>query len=318
MASRFTVDTNILRIRDVYALNLSNSDFIKPLQFPSIGDNGRLKWYSTLELLSSMSIPAVSCSVLDILSTVQPGISTMSTITASTQATYLNSTVTGLGSVNYVSTSFLFNQITLLSQVYKYISATTLYDCFANLADLKWIGDNGGPMSLIGSNFSGGYVSTMTPGQFTVIRSTLGFQGANIANAPMDNTSNLTSITVDIGGFSNRITNATKLQIDIDLNAYYGFTGGVGGICYLSTYFTSVGGLQQIGKDCVTSEIPGGVTSTNQGHIRFLLRKADLTPWPGPLQLHHTIKHTVGAPDTRFGCYVPKTSGIFVTLDNID
>lgn len=317
MASRFTVDTNILRIRDVYALNLSNAEFIRPLQFPSIGENGRLKWYSTLELLSSMSIPAVSCSVLDILSSVQPGISTMSSITASTQTSYLNSTVNGLGTVNYVSTSFLFNQITLLSQVYKYVSCTTLYDCFANLADMRWIGDNGGPMSLIGSNLSNGYVSTMTPGQFTVIRSTLGIQGANIANVPMDNTSNLTSINVDIGGFSNRITNATKLQIDIDLNAYYGFTGGTGGLCYLSSYFTAIGGTQQIGKDCVTSEIPPGVTSTSQGHIRFILRKSDLTPWPGTLQLHHTLSNTVETP-TRFGCYVPKTGGIFVTLDNLD
>jgi hypothetical protein len=317
MASRFTVDTNILRIRDVYALNLSNAEFIRPLQFPSIGENGRLKWYSTLELLSSMSIPALSCSVLTILSTVQPGISTMSSITASTQASYLNSTVTGLGSVDYVSTSFLFNQIVLLSQVHKYVSCTTLYDCFAHLADMRWIGDNAGPMSLIGSNFSGGYVSTMNPGQFTILRSTLGIQGGNVNNTLMDNTSNITSINIDIGGYSNKIANSSKLQIDIDLNAYYGFTGGVGGICYLSTYLTSVGGLQQIGKDCVTSEIPAGVTSTNQGHIRFLLRKQDLTPWPGALQLHHTLSNTVGTT-TRFGCYVPKTSGIFVTLDNID
>lgn len=317
MASRFTVDTNILRIRDVYALNLSNAEFIKPLQFPSIGENGRLKWYSTLELLSSMSIPAVSCSVLAILSSVQPGISTMSSITASTQTQFLMSTVMGLGDSQYVSTSYLFNQIVLLSQVHKYISATTLYDCFANLGNLRWIGDNGGPMSLIGSNFSNGYISTVNPGQYTILRSTLGIQGGNINNTLMDNTSNLTSIIVDIGGYSNKIVNASKLQIDIDLNAYYGFTGGVGGLCYLSTYFTTVGGLQQIGRDCVTSEIPTGITSTTQGHIRFILRKQDLTPWPGALQLHHTLSNTV-ATTTRFGCYVPKTSGIFVTLDNID
>lgn len=317
MASRFTVDTNILRIRDVYALNLSNSEFIKPLQFPSIEDNGRLKWYSTLELLSSMSIPAMSCSVLTILSTVQPGISTMSSITASTQASFLNSTVNGLGSVDYVSTTFLFNQIVLLSQVYKYVSCTTLYDCFVHLADMRWIGDNAGPMSLIGSNLSNGYISTINPGQYTILRSTLGIQGGNVNNVLMDNTSNITSINVDIEGFRSRITSTTKLQIDIDLNAYYGFTGGVGGLCYLSTYFTSVGGVSQVGKDCVTMEIPSGVTSTSQGHLRFLLKTTDLTPWPGALQLHHTLSNTV-VTTTRFGCYVPKTSGIFVTLDNLD
>jgi hypothetical protein len=311
------VDTNILRIREVFALNPNNAEFIKPLQFPSIEDNGRLKWYSTLELLSSMSIPAMSCSVLTILSSVQPGISTMSSITASTQTSYLMSTVKGLGSSEYVSTSYLFNQIILLSQVHKYVSCTTLYDCFVHLADMRWIGDNAGPMSLIGSNFTGGYVSTMNPGTFTILRSTLGIQGGNINNVLMDNTSNITSIIVDIQGFSTKITDASKLQIDIDLNAYYGFTGGVGGLCHLSTYFTSVGGIQQIGRDCVTSEIPQGVTSTSQGHIRFLLKKSDLTPWPGALQLRHTLSNTV-ATTTRFGCYVPKTNGIFVTLDNLD
>jgi hypothetical protein len=238
-SSRFTVDTNILRIRDVYAINLSNAEFIQPLQLPSIGENGRLKWYSSLELLSSISVPGVSTSVLMILSSVQPGISTMSTITASTQTSYLVSTVKGLGSSEYVSTSFLFNQIRLLSQVHKYVSCTTLYDCFAHLADMRWIGDNAGPMSLIGSNFTGGYVSTMNPGNYTIYRSTMGFQGGNI-NTLLDNTSNATSIIVDIQGFSTKITSVSKLQIDIDLNGVYDFTGGVGGTCYTSTFLHRV------------------------------------------------------------------------------
>ena len=84
MSSRYTVDTNILRIRDVYALNPLNADYVQVLQIPSIDVNGKLRWYSTLELLSSISVPSVSCSVLDILTSVQPGISTMSTIQGST------------------------------------------------------------------------------------------------------------------------------------------------------------------------------------------------------------------------------------------
>jgi hypothetical protein len=227
------------------------------------------------------------------------------------------STVMGLGQSAYVSTSGLLNEIVLLSQVHKYVSCTTLYDCFAHLANMRWIGDNAGPMSLIGSNFSNGYISTINPGFYTIYRSTLGTQGNNINNSLIDNDSNLQSVIVDIGGYSNKITNTSKLQIDIDLNAYYNFTGGVGGVCHLSTYFTSVGGLAQVGKDCVTTTIPTGVPTMNQGHIRFILKKSDLTPWPGALQLHHTLSNTV-ATTTRFGSFVPNTNGIFITLDNID
>jgi len=93
--SRNTVDTDVLRIRDVFCFNPSNMDFIQPLQIPSVGRNGQLKWYSSLEFLSSIYISSVSSSVLDILESVQEGISTMSTINNSTFTEFLTSTSVG-------------------------------------------------------------------------------------------------------------------------------------------------------------------------------------------------------------------------------
>jgi hypothetical protein len=164
MSSRFTVDTNILRIRDVFAINPQNSQFIQPGEIPMIGSNGQLRWYSSLEFFSSISVPTASTSVLGILLSVPEGLSSLSTAITTVTNDTVTSTVRGLGSSDYVSTSYLENVIVLLSQDRKYISATTLYDVIANLGNLPWIGDNGGPMALLGSNFASnsGYISTFS------------------------------------------------------------------------------------------------------------------------------------------------------------
>jgi hypothetical protein len=96
-------NTNILRITRVIAINESNYDYVQPLQIPSVGQSGKLAWYSTLDLLSSISIPTVSCSVLHILTTIQPGLSTLSTIFFSTATYAAVSTTAGLGTSGYVS-----------------------------------------------------------------------------------------------------------------------------------------------------------------------------------------------------------------------
>jgi hypothetical protein len=96
-------NTNILRITRVIAINESNYDYVQPLQIPSVGDSGKLVWYSTLDLLSTISIPTVSCSVLHILTTIQPGLSTLSTIFSSTLTNTAISTTVGLGTSGYVS-----------------------------------------------------------------------------------------------------------------------------------------------------------------------------------------------------------------------
>lgn len=317
MSSRFTVDTNLLRIRDVTALNPTNNGYIEPFQIPQIYQEGKLKWYSSLEFLSTISIPAVSCTVLQILSSVQPGICTMSTINNSTTTSFIRSTVEGLGDSLYVSTSYLENKIVLLSQVYKYISATTLYDAFVHLADMRWIGDNNGPMRLINSNLSNGYVSTVNPGRYSVYRSSMGFEGSNIVNTSMDSTSNLPSIQINPRGFSTLLTNASKFQIDIDLNALYNFIGGLSGSATLQTFLVAADTNNQIGQ-AIVNILPAGLPVFSQGHLRFLIGCNQFTPWPTSLQLRHRFTTLAGGNTVTMYTNVPTSNGVFITLDNLD
>lgn len=180
--SRNTLDTTYLRIRDVFAINPQNGDFIQPGEIPSIGVNGQLLWYSSLQFLSSISVPNTSCSVLDILTSIQPGLSTFSTIQGSTLNYAFPSTVQGLVYSGYATETYVQNQTTLLSQDKHYISATTLYDVITHLGDMRWITDNAGPMALIGgphnqygSNLSGGYISTLSLTSTTAGLGSLGY-----------------------------------------------------------------------------------------------------------------------------------------------
>lgn len=325
MTSRFTYDTNILRIREVTALNSSNSDYIQPGEIPVIGHQGSLKWYSTLEFLSIMSVPSLSCSVLDILSSVQPGISTMSSIQTSTFTSFLCSTVAGLGSAGlaqygqgYVSTSKLNDTIKGLSYNYGYISSTTLYDCIASLGSLRNIGDNLGPMARIGSNFSGGYVSTVNPGEFTIYESTLLNEGNNLFNTSITHTDNRTSALIRIAGLSNHLVNSSKLYIDVNTNLNLQFTGNLTGICYLSSYLTALNQTKQLGGPARLT-IPNGASNVSQGNLQFLLKKTDLTPCPDVLELHHVIGLTnPGANTATITTWVPIENGILVRLNNLD
>ena len=137
--------------------------------------NGLVSWFSSINLLSSIYIPiptptnpAYSTPALEILQNIQPGLSTLSTILGSTIQTQFVSTIGGLAQSGFVNTSALDERTTILSQVYHYISATTLYDIIANLGNLRWITDNAGPLRLIQDelgnfpSFSGGYISTLS------------------------------------------------------------------------------------------------------------------------------------------------------------
>ena len=189
MSSRFTIDTNILRIRDVFAFNPANADFIQPGSVPVIATSGKVQWLSSLQFLSTISIPSLSTNILGILEIIQPGLSSLSTA----QALTLMSTVEGLGSSGYVSTSGLYYETSHLSLQYGYISSTTLVDCIAALGNMQTItGYPGnpsglGPMGMFPAGVDKtlgprGYVSTLNPGEYHTYRSTLGLLGANFRN----------------------------------------------------------------------------------------------------------------------------------------
>lgn len=290
-----------------------------------IAQQGALKWFSTLEFLSSMSIPSLSCSVLAILSSVQPGISTMSSIQTSTFTTFLRSTVAGLGSAGlsnlgqgYISTSKLNDTVKGLSYNYGYISSTTLYDCITSLGSLRNIGDNLGPMARIGSNFTGGFVSTLNPGEYTTYLSTVYNEGVNLFNTSITTTDNRTSAQIRIGSLSNHLVGTSKMTVDVMANLQMNFTGNLTGMCYLSSYLTALGDSKQIGEP-VRLTIPNGASNCTQANLRYLLKKSDLTPCPAVLELHHVAAFTnSGANTATITTWIPEENGLFLTLNNLD
>jgi hypothetical protein len=316
MSSRNTIDTNFLRIREVFAFNPLNNDFIKSESIPVIGNSGRLKYYSTLDFLSSISVPTASTNVLNLLTSIQPGFSTLSTIIQNPAA--YASTVGGLGTAGYVSTSYLKHEIDELSYTYKYISATTLLDCIKNLGDLQQIGNQFGPM-VIGTNLDGGYVSTFNPGEYRIYKSTL--PALNILpfaydSNYMNNNTTLPICEIDIGGFQNHIVNTSKMTIDIQLNTNVFYTNGLQYNATMSTVLTPYDDpSSEIQSDILT--IPAYFSNATLGTSKFLLNSNDLTPFPNKIRLYFKQYNLENE-----GCFIttliPQKNGVYITLDNTD
>jgi hypothetical protein len=317
MASRNTLDTNLLRIRSVTAFNPITSEFIQPAQIPVIGDQGALKWMSSLQFLSSISVPRVSCSVLDILNTVQPGISTMSTIGGSTIRSYLTSTVAGLGTSSYISTSYLNAELDRLSMNHGYyISTTTLYDVILSLSNMSRI-DSLGPIPRA-TNWArlmtGGYVHTMNPGSYTRYQSSL--RGGNQMTIPMNQNFAYPGATLDMGGYKNKFVNTSKLTLDIFNGATVTFAGGATAETAVSTFITSTGTLGYVFGDPVVYSIPTGTTSFSIPMTRFYIppSRINLNNIPNSL----TIGYRANVANATLYENVPTIGGLFVTLDNTD
>lgn len=332
-SSRNTVDTDILRIREVFAFNPSTLDFIQPYQIPMIKNNGRLKWWSTLEFLSSISVPNVSCSVLDILETVQPGISTVSTVLVSTFTYFLNSTAIGLGSMGgsndtngqqyftgngYISTSRLFDEIKKLSGTWSYISSTTLHDVIDRLGHLKYIGDDLGPMSFLGSNFDEGvgYVSTAHCGEFRIYRSTITREGINVIEQSNANNIEFQSVEIDLRGYQPHLVSTTKLILDVDINMKAEYKNGLGSVATFSNFLKHSDTQQIIGTQ-VIYDIEPSQSTLNVGRLSFIVKKPDLVPWPTRINVRHMQSNpTSNIMTITTNC--PLQGGIMAVMDNLD
>jgi hypothetical protein len=326
MASKFTYDTNILRIREVFAINPQKQDFIQPYQIPMIYTEGRLKWWSTVEFLSSISVPSASTSVLNLLEAIQPGLSSLSTAVYSTLAYALPSTVTGLGTAGYVSTSYLQNAINQLSLVNQYISATTLYDVIANLGNLAIIGGQVNPMGMIGSNFTSGYgyVSTSHITKYGLLESSIGWTGSNARFTTLGNDSEVNSVVVPIHWYSTQIVSSTQFTVDVFANLLVtpsNVLDGIHSTIHLSSFFTRTGYNTPLGEH-VTIEIPYGVSSYTIGSLRFpfsqttLRQDSNPNGYPTSLQLKFAQSNEAGQ-DIAITTAIPTKSGVFVTLNNL-
>ena len=315
MSSRLSIDSTTLKIRDVYCLNPTNADYIQAASIPVIGNGGKLKWLSSLEFLSTISVPTLSTNIFDLLTSIQTGASSFSTIIPSTIAASITSTVTGLGTLGYVSTSQLNRTVDFLSLDHGYISSTTLYDCFTNLADMHEITFRLGPMAMfLGgslSNLSGGYVSTINPGEYRIYKSTIGLQGNNYTGTMVSGGS-VASGNIGLAGFQTNIVNTSHMRIDINANIQLNYASG-SGLTTFSTFLVNPANSRIIGDPVRLTFNSGGALLTN---LSFLLNSNQLTPFPANLEIHHAMVGSNGSANLVTN--IPEIGGIFVTLDNTD
>ena len=309
MSSRFTVDTTYLKIRDVFAFNANSGEVIQRDSVPVIGDEGHLDWKSSLEFVSTLSVPSLSTTVLGVLSMIQPGFSSLSTVYFSTTASFLNSTVKGLGSLpngnDYISTSKLLFTVGRLTGDYGYISSTQLYDCINRLGNLNTIG----PILNVGSNFAArGYVSTLNPGEYKIYQSSLRLQGANLVNTAITNANVLTVTNINIGGYASNIVGSSKMRIDVNTNMTVTHATSVQR--NFSTFLTKNLYNLPIGSPVIANY---NATSLSLPYMSFTLNAADLNGLSGPLQLK-CLTDSSGTINTL----MPDVGGIHITLDNTD
>jgi hypothetical protein len=248
-------NTNILRITRVIAINESNYDYVQPLQIPSVGQSGKLVWYSTLDLLSSISVPKVSCSVLDILTTIQPGLSTFSTIVTSTLKLFLTSTVTGLGTSGYVSTLSLVSTVTGLGS--SFVSPSLV-------STVQGLGSSG---------YVSSFINIPSISTQSLVVSSIGVN----CNVP--------SYTVDVNGSINSASNifingipvvTVNTASNVISPSIVSTVAGLGNLGYVSSFIN-------IPQMSIQTPIPYGgylldVNGPVQGAVYYSTLSADITP----------------------------------------
>jgi hypothetical protein len=266
-----------------------------------MGNKGQLKWYSSLQLLSSISVPTTSTNVLDLLQQIQPGLSSISTY---------------IGESDFVTQATLDETVNQLSYTYKYISNTTLYDCFVNLGDMQVIGNELGPM-ITGSNLSGGYVSTLNPGEYRTYYSTVDNTLSNIVVRDIANTGlNYSTAIFSLAGYSGKRLPYSKMSIDVHTNMNVNFYDGICDTWTISSFLLNQATGAVVGRPEV-ADFPANYSNANIGSVKFFLSGSDLNPFPSIVRLCHRITTPIDS-NCDLSSGVPRKNGIFVTLDNTD
>jgi hypothetical protein len=297
-SSRITLDTTSLTVRSVIVKNPVTGLAIEEGYIPVIAQQGAVVWKNPYEFLSTISIPQLNTSFLGALEMIQPGLSSLSTVFYSTMESRMASTVEGLGSSDYVSTSKLLDSINNLGSR-GYVSTQTLYDCINHLGDLQRISP---------SFANTGYVSTLHPGEYKIYQSSLGLQGNNLGQAVTALAPNFTpSARIDIGGFSSHIVGSSKMKIEVNTNIWATHTGAAQ--TTMSTFLTAAGQTSVIGEPVVMTY---NKSSASLANATFVLNSNDIQG-TNMLQLCHSLDRG-GAIETT----IPLTGGIHVTLDNTD
>lgn len=290
-------------------MNSKTDAFIKYDSFPVIGDAGKVVWNNPSEFLGGIS--CMSTTVLGLLESVQPGMSTLSTGFTRGLRSMLISSVNGLGNP-YVSTSHLMAQITELTQVYSYISSTSFYDCVKGLSNLETITYTIAPMILFlqtqDSNFAPySYINTVNPGGFRNYYSTLGFTGG-LNNASIN--SGVQSLTVDLGGF--QILASSKLRLDINANVSVTYTTAPLPQSIDTNFSTFLqNGTRPVGTPVVVNYSNMNFTMSK---FTYFLTAADLTSRPLSISMWHRITNF----DNTNAKITVVPTGVSATLINMD
>lgn len=312
MSSKITLDTTTLIVRNLIVKNPDTEQDIPDNYIPVIGNQGLVGWKDSYEFLGGVNIPSLNNSFLGLLETIQPGLSSLSTALHSTIASTITSTVAGLGTMGYVSTTKFYDKIERLGDD-GYVSTTTLFNCINNLGNLSNLATTLRFTDGVTRNFGNvGYVSTLHPGEYKIYQSSLGLQGTNLNSFNINARVIKNSGVIDIGGFSNHIVGSSKMKIDINTNIWITHTGTT--LTTLSTFLMK----NPLPTNPLT--LPVGLpvvmsynsNTTSLGNVSFLLNSNDIFN-NTTLNLCHSVDRN-GTITT----IVPTTGGIHITLDNTD
>jgi hypothetical protein len=307
MASRITLDTTTLIIRDLIVKDPNTDKSIPDNYIPVIVGQGLVGWKEPYEFLSTVSIPTLSNSFMGMLGMIRPGLSSLSTAFYSTLTSTMTSTVTGLGSSGYVSSSKLYDSIQRLGDG-GYISSMTLFNCINNLGNLSNLAATLKFTDGISRNFGNvGYVSTLHPGEYKIYQSSLALQGTNLTGSIIQAGQIAQSAVINIGGYSRHIVGSSKMRVDINTNL--GITRGNSDEAFISTFLMNAGATIPVGLPVVMSSYSNVATLAN---VSFLLNSNDIAN-NATLRLCHSLDR-LGTITTT----IPLSGGIHVTLDNTD
>lgn len=297
------VNTNILTARNITAFRPTEwQTHIQPNSAPAIDAIGNLKWKSSLEFISTMKEVSP---VLEL----QTGLSTLIRGSEANIKNVLQSTVAGLGSIGYISTSGLETCIDRLTYASGYIDSSSLYDCVNHLTQLEDITRYVGPMVKFirsqGEQFEPrAYIQTANPGKYRIHTSTLRLQGSNLNNTPINNSGVTTSGIIDIGGYSNLIIpGVSKMRIDVNIGLEHTTAGA------FSTFLLTAA-LDPIGVPVVLNYLTPPAAPI--GKITYFLTAEDFINIPNKLW----IAHRGGVANATTS--IPSFGGIQVTLNNMD
>jgi hypothetical protein len=299
------VDTNILTVRNIIAFRPTEwQTHIQPNSAPAIDAIGNLKWKSSLEFISTMK-------EVSPIFQIQTGLSTFITGSEANMKRVLQSTVAGLGSIDYISTSGLEKSINMLTYASGYIDSPSFYDCVNHLTQLEDITRYVGPMVKFirssGNVFEPrGYIQTANPGKYRIYTSTLGLQGSNLNNTAINNSGVTTSGIIDIGGYSRLIIpGVSKMRIDVNIGLQHTTAGT------FSTFLLTAGASEEpIGVPVVVNYLTPPTAPI--GKITYFLTAEDFINTPDKLWVGHR------GDVTNATTAIPLVGGIQVTLNNMD